>query len=669
MSRKALAARLVLIAASLAPTLSGEPPVASGAEGQAYDRSHWSFQDRTLPVPPRVDEPADRRWARNEIDAFVLARLKQLGLKAAPEADRPALARRLYFDLLGMPPAPAEIEAFVKDASPLAYETLVDRLLASPHYGQRWGQHWLDVVRFAETEGFEYDNYVPGLWRYRDWVIESLNADKPYDQFVREQLAGDEFGSADRALLVAAGFHRLGPVRRNAGNQEVAGSRNEVLTEMTNVVGATFLGLTVGCARCHDHMFDPLLQTDYYRLEAFFAATHQRNIVLADENAQAAHRRRTDDLKSEIKRLERELDKALAAERPALQTRLNELQAQLPPPLDAIATVADDETKRTPIHVLERGNWDKPGELVGPRAPGVFLPDDEPELAADIRDPRTQLARWLTEPDHPLTARVLVNRVWHYHFGRGIVATPNDFGINGAAPTHPALLDWLANRFVADGWRLKSLHRLIVTSGTYRQSSHSPDEENHLAHDAENHFLWRFPRRRLEAEEIRDAMLAVSGKLNPKAGGPGVVVPVEGDLVGLLYKPSQWTVTLEQSEHQRRSIYLLAKRNLRLPFMEVFDQPDSQISCARRESSTHAPQALELLNGALSNALAEAFAERLAREVPGNVRGQVDLAYRLATGRPPNDREAAVAAEFLSRQPLRAFALAMFNLNAFLYVE
>lgn len=475
LSGKVQAARMVLIALSLALMVHGGVPLASDADDKGYDRSHWSFQPRATPAPPRFDELADRGWLRNEIDAFVLARLKPLDLKPAAEADRRTLARRLYFDLLGLPPTPAEVEAFAEDPSPLAYEKLVDRLLASPHYGERWGQHWLDVVRYAETEGFEYDNHVPGIWRYRDWVIESLNADKPYDQFVREQLAGDEFGSADPSLLVAAGFQRLGPVRRNAGNQEVAGSRNEVLTEMTNAVGAAFLGLTVGCARCHDHMFDPLLQTDYYHLEAFLAATHERNVILADESEQAAHRLRTDELKSEMKRLKQELDKSSAADKPDLQARLNELEAQLPPPLDAIATVANDGAKRTPIYVLARGNWDTPGELVGPRAPGVFLPDDAPQLAADVHNPRTWLAQWLTAPDHPLTARVMVNRVWHYHFGRGIVATPNDFGVNGGSPSHPRLLDWLANRFVSDGWRLKSLHRLIVTSNTYRQSTRSLD--------------------------------------------------------------------------------------------------------------------------------------------------------------------------------------------------
>ena len=659
----------ISIACALAGFLLCQYAANVGADESSYDRSHWAFQPRGTPEVPSFSDPADREWLRNEVDAFVLVRLEAEGLRPAPEADRRMLMRRLYFDLIGLPPTPGEAEAFVNDPSPLAYEAVVDRLLASPHYGERWGQHWLDVVRYAETEGFEYDKYLVGAWRYRDWVIESLNADKPYDQFVREQVAGDELASADRSLLVATGFHRLGPVRRNAGNQEVAGSRNEVLTEMTNTIGSVFLGLTVGCARCHDHMFDPVLQKDYYRLEAFFAATHERDLPLASDGEQAAWQQRTDALQSEIKRAEQELEKSPAAGRSDLEARLKDLEGRLPPPLDVVCTVANDAARRTTIHVLERGNWDKPGETVGPRVPGVFLPDDAPEFSADLPNPRTRLAEWLLEPNHPLTARVMVNRVWHYHFGHGIVATPNDFGVNGGDPSQPELLDWLANRFVAGGWRLKDLHRLIVTSSTYRQSAQSADTARGMQIDPDNRLLWHFPRRRLEAEEIRDAMLAASGRLNLKAGGPSVIVPVESDLVELLYKPSQWQVTANRGEHQRRSVYLLAKRNLRLPFMEVFDQPDSQISCARRESSTHAPQALELLNGRLSNELAEALAQRLAREAPGDTRRQIDLAYHLVTGRPPHDREVALATAFLARQPLREFALAMFNLNAFLYVD
>jgi hypothetical protein len=323
--------------------------------------------------------------------------------------------------------------------------------------------------------------------------------------------------------------------------------------------------------------------------------------------------------------------------------------------------------KRTPIHVLARGDYQNKGEAVGMRPLGVLLPDGTPELNTD--KPRTALADWVLHPEHPLTARVAANRIWQYHFGRGIVATPNDFGRMGTRPSHPELLDYLANRFVENGWRWKPLHREILLSSTYRQSGVSPVASAATEKDPENKLLWHFARRRLEAEEIRDAMLAVSGVLNDRQGGPSVIVPVDKELTNLLYKPSQWAVTPDEKEHNRRSIYLIAKRNLRLPFMEVFDSPDLQISCARREQSTHAPQALELLNGDLSNRLAASFAERLEKEAGPLKSRQVDHAYRVATGRPPNAKERQIALAFLKEQPLREFALAVLNLNKFLYVE
>ncbi len=662
---------LLLLTASL-PAAAAEP-------------AHWSLRPRSRPEVPSFDA-ADRAWARNGVDAFVLARLRKEGLTPSPEADRATLIRRVTFDLTGLPPPPVEVAAFVADPAPDAYERLVDRLLASPHYGERWGRHWLDVVRYAETEGFEYDRLHSGAWRYRDYVIRAFNEDKPYDRFVLEQLAGDELGD-DPELQVAAGFHRLGPVRRNAGNAEVAFSRNEVLTEMTDAVGAVFLGLTVGCARCHDHKFDDFSQADYYRLQAFLAAAQEHDVILADTATQAEWKARTDKVKEEIKKLTQALKKAEGDAEKQLMEQLKEAEGRLPPPLPAINTVRNVETERTPVHLLKRGDPEKKGPLVGIRVPAALAPADTPELPPETPNPRTLLARWLTQPDHPLTARVVVNRVWQYHFGRGLVDTPNDFGVNGGVPSHPELLDHLANEFVADSWRLKPLHRLIVLSSTYRQSSRMrsaefgmrneeppsaiPHSALRIPHsvDPDGRLLWRFPRRRLDAEEVRDAMLAAAGRLNVKAGGPGVVLPVDADLVRLLYDPAQWAVTRDEAEHDRRSVYLLAKRNLRLPFLEAFDQPDLQTSCPRRERSTHALQALELLNGRTANRLAEAFAERLQREAGSDRGRQVELAFRLAAGRGPSEREKELALRFLERQPLREFALALFNLNAFLYVE
>ena len=651
------------------------------SEYRDSERKHWSLLERTQPHVPAFSGGAGEEWIRSSdspqplrdsveaIDAFVLSRLNEEGLRSASPADRRMLIRRLYFDLIGLPPSPAEVADFLTDKSPDAYLKLVDRLLASPHYGERWAQHWLDVVRFAESEGFEYDRHLPGAWRFRDYVIQSFNNDKPYDQFIREQLAGDEIDPGRNEYKIAAGFHRLGAVRRNAGNQEVAGSRNEVLTGRTDIIGAAFLGLTVGCARCHDHMFDPIRQKNYYRLQGFLAATREHNLVLAGEETQAAWKAKTEEINKKVKGLKEKAKKLSTEEQKPVYAEAARLEATLPEPLPTICSIENVDEKRTKIHVLERGNWDNKGDAVNIRALGVLLPEGAGELPSDTKNPRTKLADWIAGPDHPLTARVMVNRVWQYHFGQGIVRTANDFGFNGDRPSHPELLDFLANEFVDSGWSVKHMHRLIVLSQSYRQSSRSAHEATGIKKDPENRLLWRFSRRRLQAEEIRDAMLSLSGKLNTRRGGRSIIVPVEEGLVKLLYKPSQWEVAEDRSEHYRRSVYLMAKRNLRVPFMEVFDQPALQTSCYRRESSTHAPQALELLNGELSNELAAAFAERLESEVGSNKTQQVERAYLLAAGRDPTERERKLGVEFLKEQPLREFALAMFNLNSFLYLN
>lgn len=642
--------------------------LASGLETYtAVERRHWAFGKRTRPQIPGFSDAAAKTWVRGPIDSFILKKLRAEGLRPAPAADRLTLIRRAYFDMTGLPPSPAEVRAFVNDASPKAWEKVVDRLLASEHYGERWAQHWLDVVRFAESDGFEYDTHRRDAWRYRDYVIRSFQNDKPYNQFIREQLAGDEINPKHEEYRIASGFNRLGPLRKNAGNQEVASSRNEVLTEMTNVVGSAILGVTLGCARCHDHKFDPIRHTDYYRMQAFFAGTHETDVPLASEEEQAAWKKQTDELTAEMKKLRASMRGLKGDALMTMEKRLKDMEAKMPEPLPALYSVSTDPAKATPIHVLARGEHQNKGEKVGMRPLGVLLPDGTPELQTD--KPRATLADWILDPEHPLTPRVAVNRIWQFHFGRGIVATPNDFGRMGARPSHPELLDYLANRFVEGGWKWKPLHREILLSSTYRQSSRSPIAIAAKEKDPENKLLWRFSRRRLEAEELRDAMLSVAGVLNPKQGGPSIIVPVDQELVNLLYKPSQWAVSPDPSEHNRRSVYLMAKRNLRLPFMEVFDSPDLQISCARREQSTHAPQALEMLNGDLTNRLAGALAERLEKEAGPSRAKQVDLAYRLTTGRPPSVKEAQLARAFLAKEPLREFALAMLNLNKFLYVD
>jgi len=636
----------------------GDAVAAAIAEG----RRHWAFQPVVQPATPEVKANA---WVRGPIDAFILAKLEEREWTPSPPASREDLLRRVTFDLTGLPPTPEEIDAFLNDAAPQAYEQVVDRLLGSRHYGERWAQHWLDVVRFAETEGYEYDRHVPDAWRFRDYVIESLNADKPFDRFLTEQLAGDELDPNNPECLSASIFHRLGPVRRNAGNPDIALSRNEVLTERTDIIGAAFLGLTVGCARCHNHKLEPITQKDYYRLQAYLAATEERNVNLATADEQQAWERETQKVKDEIQKLKQLAKQATGEERERLNEQIEEAEDRMPPPLATIPSTQNDFAKRTAIHVLKRGVWENKAEAVGPRPLSVLTPEDVPALPTDCSQPRTRLAQWLADPKHPLTARVIVNRLWQQHFGNGLVKTVNDFGLHGERPSHPELLDWLAATLVENGWRLKSIHRLIVLSNTYQRTSRAPVRED----DPENRLLARFNRRRLTAEEVRDAMLSASGRLNPAMGGPSVIVPVDPELVALLYKPSQWTVTADPGQHDRRSVYLIAKRNLRLPFLENLDAPALQTSCARRESSTHAPQALELLNGALSNDLAQAFAGRLQKEGPGDPNRIVDRAYRLALGRPPTADERSLSIAFLEEQTVAEFALALFNLNDFVYVR
>jgi len=669
----------ILLAAATAATASAEDALfEEPSEGYTSDeRSHWSFQPVEAPAVPEFNDPSKQAWIRTDVDAFILSMQDENGLQHAPPADRRTLIRRVYYDLLGLPPTPGDIDVFLADQSADAYASLIERLLADPRYGERWGQHWLDVVRFAESEGYEYDRHLPDAWRYRDYVIAAFNSNKPYDRFVIEQLAGDELSArgegterSRQEAQIAAGLHRLGPIRRNAGNTLVAFSRNEVLTEMTDMIGSGFLGVTLGCARCHEHAFDPIRQKDYYRLQTFLAATQPYDHPLTDAETQEKWKAQNDAIEAEVKRLNKSLATATGEANTQLTAELTKLESERPEPPKALFTVRNVVAETSSIHVLNRGNERQPvGEPLGMRVLGVLLPDDTTALPAETPDPKTKLARWITSPENPLTARVMVNRIWHYHFGRGLVDTPNDFGANGSSPSHPELLDWLAHAFVQSGWDINAVHRLILLSSTYRQSSRVLDNAHEVEVDSDNRLLWRFPRRRLEAEEIRDSLLAISGRLNAKRGGPSIIVPVDDELVSLLYKPTQWAVTPDARQHNRRSIYLIAKRNLRLPFLDVFDQPSLQTSCDRRIASTHAPQALELLNGRLSNELADAFAERLRSEAGESHQAQIEQAFELTTGRPPTKRERLICVQYLESSPLQEFALSMFNVNAFLYVE
>ena len=644
---------LTLVLALAAVGLPSDNPTAPLGAYTPAERRHWAFQPRADVKPPVFTDPAAKAWLRTPIDAFVLAGLRKEGLKPAPEADRATLIRRVTYDLHGLPPTPEEVVAFAGDKSPRAYENLIDRLLDSPRYGEQWARHWLDVVRFAESDGYEYDTHRPDAWRFRDYVVASLQNDKPYDLFLKEQLAGDEMEPKSDLLLVASGFNRLGPLRKNAGNQEVASSRTEVLTEMTNIIGASMLGVTVGCARCHDHKFDPFRQSDYYRLQGYFAQTQATDVIIASPEEQANYKNTVEPLEAEMRKLRSSMRRASEEEKGKIQTRLEELDEKMPAPMTAFYAVGNSPKEMTPIHLLGRGDYRNKGARVGMRPLGILLKEGEPELPLETPKPRTRLAEWIADPANPLTARVMVNRIWGFHFGRAIVSTPNDFGRMGVRPTHPELLDWLANQYVAGGWKMKPLHRMILLSSAYRQSANSPIAPLANTKDSGNKLYWKWTRRRLEAEEIRDSMLHVSGRLNPKAGGPSIMVKIDAELIKDLKRPQYWVTTRERSEHDRRTLYMIYKRNLILPFMQVFDSPDTLMSCARRDQSTHAPQALELLNGEVSNDLGRALAARLLAEAKTPAE-RIDRALRLAAGRAPNVKERSLAMAYLDVEPARA---------------
>ena len=652
---------------------AAEEKVAPFGSYSAAERQYWAFVPRQKVAPPILPGPADKAWVKTPVDAFILAGLKKAGLRPAPQADKTTLIRRATYDLHGVPPTPEEIDAFLKDTSPQAWEHVVDRLLDSPRYGEQWGRHWLDVVRFAESDGYEYDTHRPDAYRFRDYVVASFNKDTPYDQFLKEQLAGDEMDANNETYLIASGFNRLGPLRKNAGNQNVASSHNEVMTEMTNVVGAAFLGMTVGCARCHDHKFDPFRQSDYYRLQGFFSQAQSNDVIRATPEEQAEWNAKVNPLKQKTRQLQLQMTRATEEAKGKIQTELDMIDEQMPLPLTAIYAVKDDPKQATTPHLLFKGDYLQPLDAVGARPLGVLLPEGTPENQITMEKPRLKLAAWLADPNHPLTARVMANRIWQYHFGRGIVATSNDFGRMGARPSNQALLDYLANHFVDGGWKMKPIHRMILLSNAWKQSSESPIEKLGMEKDADDDLVWKFARRRLEAEEIRDSMLFVSGRLNVKTGGPSVMVPIDQDLVKMLKRPQYWVATKDKSEYDRRTLYMIYKRNLQLPFMGVFDAPDMQLSCSRREQSTHAPQALELLNGQTSNDLAQAFAARIAEERQ-TVPERIDRAWRLATGRPATVKEKLLATKYLAEKPddpvrLKELVLDVFNLNAFLYVN
>lgn len=590
------------------------------------DRSHWSFQSIQRPPLPELAEQA---VARNPIDLFVLEKLEDKGLSLAPQADRETLIRRVSFDLIGLPPSPSEVDAFVNDPRPNAYDHLVDQLLGSPQFGERWAQHWLDLARFAESDGFEHDIVRKNAWRYRDWVVQALNRDLPFNRFLAHQLAGDEAIDDSPEAELGTGFLVAGPDMPDINL--TAERRHIVLNEITSTVGAVFMGLGVGCAQCHDHKFDPLSQADFYRLRAFF-----ENMAFPKKNKQLGH----------------------------------------------IFTEPGNTAPTS--HLAIRGDFRRPGSTLSPAFPRIANPlQQAPTFEAHNQEStyrRTELARWLTSPKHPLTSRVIVNRLWQHHFNRPLVATPNDFGSQGQPPSHPKLLDYLASELLRQKWSLKRLHRLMVSSQTYRQASRGRGDtwKRSLAVDPDNQFYSRMDRRRLTGEAIRDAMLNIAGLLQDRQGGPSDRPPLPAEVQNTLLRKNHWTPSANVADHHRRSIYIFVRRNLRYPMFDVFDRPDANASCARRSVTTTAPQSLNLLNSEFSLRMAQSTAQLID---PGTAPQEaIRKLYRHILGRDPKSTEIETMLSFLpedvsqtgktmSSTRLVEASLALFNLNEFLYVD
>ena len=617
---------------------AAEPRVGSVSPASvARRRSHWAFQPLRAVVPPVVAPEAPGAGPANTIDAFIAERLRARGLPFPQAASRRALIRRVTYDLTGLPPTPEAVEAFVHDPSPQAWEHLVDRLLESPHYGEKWARHWLDLVRFAETNSYETDEPKPHAWRYRDYVIRAFNTDKPYDRFLREQLAGDELPDGGADGVIATGFHRLGIWDNDPADKELA--LFDQFDDLVATTGQVFLGLTVDCARCHDHKIDPISQRDYYALLAFF-----RNI----------HPYRNGGATDEVPLPGEAGSKALAVTEPG--------------------TVAPA------THLLRRGNPSSPGEAVEPgflSVLGTPPPVITPPASGRSSGRRRALADWIASPANPLTARVIVNRVFQHHFGRGLVRTPSDFGLQGGAPTHPELLDWLAAEFVRDGWSFKRLHRRILTSRTY-QASATPTPEAAKA-DPANDLFSRFDARRLTAEEIRDSVLWVSGAGNPRMGGPGVYVALPKEVLASQSVPGKGWGNSPTEEQHRRSIYIHVKRSLLTPVLLSFDLAETDRSTPVRFATTQPTQALGMLNGPFFNEQARVLADRIRAEVGERPETQVRRVLHRVTARPPSEAEVArgvalmrslTAEEGLgARAALDAFCLMAFNLNEFLHLE
>jgi hypothetical protein len=717
---------LVAVALIIGPATGIGTDQARGKDRfDAEARAHWSFQKVSRPDPPVLET----KWVRNPIDAFILADLEAKQIRPSAEADRVTLLRRAYLDLIGLPPTPKEVDAFLADKSSQAFEKVVDQLLASPHYGERWARHWLDLARYAESEGFKEDETRPNIWRYRDYVIQSFNSDKPYDRFIREQIAGDELWPDSPEARIATAFNRHYPDEHNA--RDLRQRRQEILNDITDTVGGVFTGMTLACARCHDHKFDPILQTDYYRLQAFFAniaAADEIPLVSSNELKQyqqklAVWEDKTRELREQMAEIEapkrKEIEEDLLrkypqeiqdaiAKRPEERTSIEclmylkakqyldpkshqyvapttavvaklkgeqkdkwrELKAELdtfkdllPRDIPLASGIADASREAPKTFLLNRGLTDHPRDELEPGFLQILSPEPariDPCSSVNSTGRRTALANILADPENPLTARVMVNRIWHYHFGRGLVGTPSDFGMQGDRPINPRLLDWLAAEFAHPlnrsepsveslnhstprPWSIKHIHRLIMTSSAYRQSAQFNPAAARI--DPDDKLLWRFPRHRLEGEVIRDEALAVSGLLNTRMGGPSVFPELPPGMAAR----GGWKSSTDEAERNRRSIYVFVKRNTRYPMFETFDMPDTHESCPRRNITTSPVQALTLLNSELSLQWAQSLAGRVIESAGANLNRQIETAFRFAYSRLPDKTEKRMAREFFER--------------------
>ncbi|QDT98169.1 PSD1 and planctomycete cytochrome C domain-containing protein [Gimesia aquarii] len=683
-------------------------------------KKHWAFLPPKKSTPPKTRQS---KWIKNPIDAFILSKLEQKGLSPAPPVDRVTLIRRAYFNLTGLPPTPEEVDQFVNDQSPNAYEKLIDRLLASPRYGERWARHWLDLVRYADTNSFERDGAKPNAWRFRDYVIRSFNSDKPYDQFVKEQLAGDELENVSSETIIATGYYRLG-----LWDDEPADKLLSYYNEMDDIVSTTsqvFLGLTLNCARCHEHKIDPIPHEDYYSFLAFFhglnsygTRSDQRSFNQTDisgpeistlyskhdvekkelkkkmfqieqtgvKKMSAVDQRRseTHQRKKLLKeKLEKYLEPAQIKTYQAMKhemQKLEESRKQFPPRKMALSVSRSLKTPRETF-VLLRGNPHVRGKKVEPGFPRIFG-QSEIQIPPLDKDQKTSgrrrvLAEWIVNPDNMLTSRVIVNRIWQHHFGRAIVQSPNNFGQLGMPPTHPELLDWLALEFVGRGQKFKSLHKLIMMSNTYQMSSQYSEQAAVI--DPANDLFWRFNMRRLSAEEVRDSILKVNGRLNPKMYGPGFYPLISKEVLQGQSRPGEGWGKSSEEERARRSIYIFVKRSLVTPLLFNFDFADTDSTCAVRFVTTQPAQALGMINGDFVNRQAEHFANRIFEEVRNSHSEFVIRAIRLAYGRQPKMNEVDEGVRLINtlmkkhslkeKQALEYFCLTILNRNEFVYLD